>query len=424
MMIHLLAATLLLGISHAICFWAMTEPKLSRRITALSYTGFVVMFECLVLLSYAVFGDSTGCYVSAFISTIVMALFVFILTSSDPTCKKIFLFISYANVFTIFACVSNILCSMIFKVSSETTAYYTRNIIRTLLFILMAFIYIRFLRSSFKAVSGQQRKIWYSISTVSILFLMIFASFLMIFSARQKDLSSYIPFFGGAVLLYASTLWVICGTIKFMIAEANSELINQNIAYLQEQLKTAKETELTSKTVRHDFRHHNRNLEAMLKKGEIQEALKYLKQYNDSLDDIKPNDFCPNITVNAILNSFYMKAQKNGISLSIEADTKEDTPISNMDFNAILSNLLENAINGSIECRSSGDIKVNIRTVDDKTVIVCSNPCRQDITIENNMLQNSGIGISSMLLAIRKYDGDIKYSYDNKTLTACIILNS
>ena len=95
-----------------------------------------------------------------------------------------------------------------------------------------------------------------------------------------------------------------------------------------------------------------------------------------------------------------------------------------MDFVAVLSNLLENAVNGCIECKSRGDIKVNIRTVADKTVIVCSNPCRPNISIENNMLKNRGIGIAGMLSAIRKYNGDIKYSFDNGILTACIILNS
>ena len=209
-----------------------------------------------------------------------------------------------------------------------------------------------------------------------------------------------------------------------MIAESNAELINSKAAYLQGQLKTARENELTSKTIRHDFRHHNQNLESMLKKGEVEEALSYLKQYNDSLDAARLNDFCPNITVNAILNSFFTKAQKNGISVSVAADIKEKTAISDMDFVAVLSNLLENAINGCIECKSDGEIEVNIRTVADKTVIVCSNPCIQDISIENNMIKNRGIGIAGMLSAIRKYGGDIKYNYDSGRLTVCIILNT
>ena len=423
-MIHIFAAMVLLGISHLVSFWAMTELKYSKRKTALIYWGFFVMFVCFVMLSYAVFGDSPGYYATAFASTIVMAFFVFILNSADPICKKIFLFISYANVFSMFVCISLIICSVFFKGAQEIVIYYARNIIRTVLFVPVAILYIRFLRPSVRAVSGKRLKTWYSISVVSALFLLIFALFVVIFNAEYKNVDRYIPFFAVSVLIYISVLWVIFGTVQSMIVESNTELIKQNAAYLQGQLKTAKENELTAKTIRHDFRHHNQNIESMLKKGEIQEALDYLKQYNDSLDAAKISEFCPNITVNAILNSFYTKAQKNGISVSAEADIKENTTISDMDFVAVLSNLLENAVNGCIECNAGGEIKVNIRTVADKTVIVCSNPCREDICIENNMIKNRGIGIASILSSIRKYDGDIKYSYDNGILTACIILNS
>lgn len=423
-MIHIFVPMVLLGISHLVSFWAMTELKYSKRKTALIYWGFFVMFACFVMLSYAVFGDSPGYYATAFVSTIVMAFFVFILNSADPICKKIFLFISYANVFSMFVCISLIICSVFFKGAQEIVIYYARNIIRTVLFVPVAILYIRFLCSSVRAVSGKRLKTWYSISVVSALFLLIFALFVVIFNAEYKNVDRYIPFFAVSVLIYISVLWVIFGTVQSMIVESNTELIKQNAAYLQGQLKTAKENELTAKTIRHDFRHHNQNIESMLKKGEIQEALDYLKQYNDSLDAAKISEFCPNITVNAILNSFYTKAQKNGISVSAEADIKKNTTISDMDFVAVLSNLLENAVNGCIECNAGGEIKVNIRTVADKTVIVCSNPCREDICIENNMIKNRGIGIASILSSIRKYDGDIKYSYDNGILTACIFLNS
>lgn len=423
-MIRMFAAWVLLGVSHLISFWAMTEPKYSARKTLAIYSVFGISFVSIVAVSYAVFGDSPFFYAVGFTVTIIAAFFVFLLTSADPVCKKIFLFISYANAFSMFVCISLILCSIFLKGASETTVYYARNIIRTLLFIPAAFVYMRFLRPSVRAVPGKRRKTWYSISVVSLFFLIIFAMFLVEFHAEYGKIGRYIPLFAVAVVIYISVLWVIFGTIRSMIDESNTELINRNIAYLQGQLKTAKENELAAKTVRHDFRHHNRNIASMLKKGEIEEALNYLEQYDDSLEAEKLNDFCPNITVNAILNSFYTKAKKNGIAVSVEADTGENTAVSDMDFVAVLSNLLENAVNGCVECNSDGEINVNIRTVADKTVIVCSNPCRKDISIENNMIKNRGIGIAGMLSAIRKYDGDIKYSLDDGILTACIILNS
>ena len=153
-------------------------------------------------------------------------------------------------------------------------------------------------------------------------------------------------------------------------------------------------------------------------------SLRYIEQYDESISDSKLQEFCPHTTVNAILNNFLEKAKKDGISVFMSADTPEESPVTDMDFVAILSNLLENALNGCRECGSHGEIQVNIRTVADKTVIVCSNPCIPDLAIENNLPKNRGTGIESIILAARKYSGDIRYELENGRLTVCIILNT
>ena len=194
--------------------------------------------------------------------------------------------------------------------------------------------------------------------------------------------------------------------------------------YLMGQLQAARENELLAGTIRHDFRHHNRTMAELLRNGKSMEALRYIEQYNESLDAARPKEFCPHVTVNAILGSFYAKAHSEGIRVFIQADTKERTAVSDMDFVAILSNLLENAFNGCRECGADGEIAVNLRTVLDKTVIVCANPCKKGLVIENNMLRHRGIGVESIFSAARKYNGDISYRMENGILTACVILNA
>lgn len=418
-MIYIIAAMAIV-LTHAVCFAAMTERKYSVLKTTLIYSLFCVIFVGAAIVTYFLFWeriDFDSIVLLYYFITIVISFCVFMYASADAACKKIFLFISYSNIFTIFACTSSILCNVIFPDLSETATVYARNIIRTVLYIPIIWIYLRFLRPRVRAIPGRQ-KTWYSLSVVSVLFLVVFVAFLTDFS----HIENYVLFFGIAVLIYCSVLWIIFGTLQFMLNKNKTELIIQNTKYLHEQLENAKENEMLAKTIRHDFRHHNQNIEAMLKKGEIQEAIQYLEQYNESLEAAKPREFCPNITVNAILNSFYTKAHNEGISVSIAADVQQETPISDLDFVAILSNLLENAVNGCKKCYSGGEIKVHIRTVADKIVIVCSNPCEADLPIENHMLKNRGVGIDSIDMATRKYDGDIRYSLEDGVLTACVIL--
>lgn len=424
-MIHLVAAMVILVLTHIFCLAAMTERKYSIPKTALIYAAFGVLFIGLTLAVFALFGS--GSAITAFASftgTALMAFFMFILTSVDAFCKKLFLFISHSILFCIFFCIAILVCNSLFPGLSETGTLYARNLVRTLLYLVAALGYLKFLRPYVRMVPGTKKRTWYSISLVSMLFLAVFISFVVFLYADYGHEHETIFFFAAVVVIYCSVLWVIFGMIQYMSEESKMELIGKNAEYLQGQLALARENELAAKTIRHDFRHHNQNVAALLQKGDIKEALHYIEQYDESLDAAKPKEFCPHATVNAILSSFYFKAQKDGILVSISADTPAESPVADMDFVAILSNLLENALNGCKECGSQGEIRVDIRTVADKAVIVCSNPCKPGLAIENGMLRNRGTGIDSVILAVRKYDGDIRYALEDGHLTVCVILNT
>lgn len=421
-----LVALTLAVLMHIVCFAIMTERKYSVKKTVSIYLVFFAIFICLTMLASRVLFDIHSFYAIslAFVSTIFVAFIVFMITSADPACKKVFLFLSYSNIFCIIFCCSFMISSVWFKEEFGVAAVYAKTIIRTMLYLPAIWAYIRFLRPSMREVPGSNKKIWHSISLVSLLFLTVFSIFCFIYYLKNDFREWHTLLFTAMVLLYGSVLWVIFGTIRYMIKESRMELIEENMKYLQGRLETAKENELFAKTIRHDFRHHNQNIAALLQKGENDEALRYIEQYNESLDAAKAKVFCPHVTVNAILSSFYTKAQNDGICVSVEADTQEETAVRDMDWVAILSNLLENAINGCKECGAHGEITVNIRTVSDKTVIVCSNPCKSGLVIENNMIKQKGIGMESMLTAAKKYDGDISYRLENGILTLCVILKT
>ena len=423
-MIRQIVALTLTVLMHIVCFAIMSERKYSVKKTISIYFVFLTVFVCLAMFVSRVLFDIHSFYAAslAFVSTILVSFIIFMLTSTDPACKKVFLFLSYSSLFCIFFCSSAMISSVWFKEEFGVAAVYAKTLIRTLLYLPAIGAYVAFFRPAMREVPGSNKKIWHSISLVSVLFLIVFLVFCFVYSMKNDFRAWYSLLFAATVLIYFSVLWIIFGMIRYMIKESRMELIEENMKYLQGQLKTAKENELFAKTIRHDARHHNRNIVAMLRKGGINEALHYIDQYNESLDAARAKEFCPHVTVNAILSSFYTKAQNDGIHVSVEADTQEEIAVSDMDFVAILSNLLENAINGCKECGAHGEITVNIRTVSDKTVIVCSNPCKPGLVIENSIIKQKGIGMESMMTAARKYDGDISYRLENGILTLCVIL--
>lgn len=421
-----LVALTLMVLMHIVCFAIMTERKYSVKKTVAIYSVFLAVFITLVMIASGLLYDINSFYAAsfAFSSTILVSFIIFMLTSSDPFCKKVFLFISYSSMFCILFCSAAMINSIWFNDEFDVAAVYVKTIIRTLLYLPAIWAYIVFLRPAMREVPSSNKKIWHSISLVSALFLIVFSIFCVVYTMKNDIRAWYSLLFVATVLIYFSVLWVIFGMIRYMIKESKVELIEKNMKYLQERLEVEKENELLAKTIRHDFRHHNQNIAAMLRRAEVNGALHYIDRYNVSLEVALYKKFCPNVTVNAILSSFYNKAQINGISVSVSADTQEDTAVSDMDFVAILSNLLENAVNGCMECGTHGKITVNLRTVSDKTVIVCSNPCKPGLIIENGMIKQKGIGMESMLKAAKKYNGDISYSIKNGILTLCVILKT
>lgn len=424
-MIHHVVTMLDLALMHVFCFAAMTERKYSVRKTALAYALYIVFFIGWTMVVSATIGAQSPYTAPAMFFVLFGAAFLlFTLTSSDAFCKKLFLFVSYINMFCILYCMSAIACNTLFPALSETGTLYARNIMRTLLQLLVVWAYLKLLRPRIQAVPAKMKRTWYAITLVSLMFLAVFTYFIILLYPRTTHTGENIFLFIAAVLLYCSVLWVIFRMIRYMNDESKMELISKNAEYQQIQLALAEENELAAKAIRHDFRHHIQNIAALLQKDDAKEALRYIERYGESLEAAKPKEFYPNATVNAILSSFYHRAQKEGVAVSISADTPVESPIADMDYVAVLSNLLENALNGCRECGSKGEIRVDIRTVSDKTVIVCSNPCKPGLMIEDGMLRSRGTGIDSIVLSVRKYGGDIRYELDGDMLTACIILGA
>lgn len=172
----------------------------------------------------------------AFSATIAAGFLIFIWTSSDVFCKKLFLFISYSNLFCIFHFVAVLICNALFPSMSGIEMQYARNIARTLLYIPTVLAYLKFLRPRIRTVPVRKKRTWYSISLVSTLFLVAFASFVVLFYPYNSRVENVI-LFAVVVMIYCSVLWVVFETIRYMNDESKMELIEKNTGYLQARTK-------------------------------------------------------------------------------------------------------------------------------------------------------------------------------------------
>lgn len=184
-----LVALTLTALMNIVCFAIMTERKYSVKKTVSIYFAFLTVFVCFAMLASRVLFDIHSFYATSltFLSTMLVAFIIFMVTSADPACKKVFLFLSYSSMFCIFFCISAMISSVWFKDDFGIAAVYVKTIIRTLLYLPVIWSYIVFLRPAIREVSGLNKKIWHSISLVSVQFLSVFSIFCFIYTMKKTS---------------------------------------------------------------------------------------------------------------------------------------------------------------------------------------------------------------------------------------------
>ena len=182
--------------------------------------------------------------------------------------------------------------------------------------------------------------------------------------------------------------------------------------------------------LRHDLRHHIRTALSMLEQGAADEAAAQFSNLLEKIDSVTLMNFCENRTANYVFSYFYEKAQKENIEISIQAAVADDCGIDAVDLGGILSNILENAVEGCqrVKDGTPRSIRFSCMHRDSKILISCENSCVSDILFKDDMpvtsKKSGGIGTQSISRAAAVYNGLAGFSAHNGTFCARVVLHA
>lgn len=347
---------------------------------------------------------------------------VFLYVSADGFWKKLYLMFTYCCVCCISWSAGLYLCYFLFPDSTETVKYLVRTIAHIVIAFPILLAYRKFGRPLIREVSGFHKRSWMALSGVSVIFCCIFAALMSRIKMDDGIKTDTLFFFFAAVCTFAAVNALCISNIFYMRKEARTELVKQNVEYMAAYVENARKAEEQARRIRHDKRHHDELIASLAKSGDTEGILKYLQQEN-TVSQETPRVYCPNTTVNSILVSYAAKAEEAGVAFAVEADTGSGSLIEDVDFVAILANLLENALHACVKDENNGPVDVRLRMVGKKTVIVVSNPCGSGLKIENGLPVDRGIGIDSIVFSAARHQGEINYTVEDGICTACVILN-
>lgn len=169
---------------------------------------------------------------------------------------------------------------------------------------------------------------------------------------------------------------------------------------------------ITERTVeynklRHDMKNHFDIVERMINTSHIQEAKDYMEQI--SFDQGEHYVHVNHLVLNYILSNKTKLAKSHGIDLCSVIIGKPVTFIADVDYSILVGNLLDNAIEATIEAKEN-EINLCLSFYEDRFVIEVKN-CVVDKPKSKQRLTNKkdkskhGIGLKNIKDIVEKYNG-------------------
>lgn len=213
-------------------------------------------------------------------------------------------------------------------------------------------------------------------------------------------------------------------TLNLHLTQENQMLAVESRRYTE--LRTYMEQ---TRHLRHDFRQHLRVISRLTESGNLDALKTYLHQYESEIGDA-PALLCSNPAVDAIAGYYALWASQKQIPIHWNLNLPDQLPLPESDLCMLMGNLLENALLAS----------ENLPPEERDVSVVCQmlSPAMLGLIVENRYdgtlkrhgdalystrHSGCGTGLISVKSAVRKYNGQLTMSTENKTFRVHILLN-
>ncbi len=409
-------------------FSKMSESRFGRKKTIIYYGVFSVVMVVLTCIWYVV--DWQSCIrIAAFAMYMCFVVFS-IFMSRDSVYLSLY---KLALTFYLLA---------VFLIGGLEVAilFFHRNIwadiiTRILLISLMALFMEKVLKDSIKGFGDYVEKEVDKFS-VAIMILSILFGIGFIMNPNSKIETPY--------RLYQILMnFLLTGILQFLMFrfylhvgkekeyERENQLIQMNHRLLERQMEILEESVESGRRLRHDMRHHNAVIAEYARRGQREELLQYLEEYDKETDQSVVESICANTAVNNIISAYTRKARNENIKVTLDIELGKKLTIANIDLVAIIANAYENAIYACMEVKKHSDerecfILFRIKKKKNKLIIYCSNTCRVETELKDGQPKTEftgGIGVASIIRAAEKYDGEYDFKNDNGVFVFRLIMN-
>ncbi len=215
---------------------------------------------------------------------------------------------------------------------------------------------------------------------------------------------------------------------NYYMEKGEKELIEQQTAFYEKQLDILKNSYYNVRTLKHDMRHHLKELKYMTSQENNDKAIRYIEQMEGFVNYSEEYVESGNRDIDSTLNYLLKKADRVLDKPRIHVALPENLDVHMFKLNIILGNLLENAISAaerSVDKYLSIDIKVNKGLLN----IKIENSYEHEILVENGKLLTTktnkkihGMGLKSVERIIQEQGGTMKIDWNEQIFSVKVML--
>lgn len=250
------------------------------------------------------------------------------------------------------------------------------------------------------------------------------------FSTLLYSGSRVVSEFLGFVLCLSYLIFLI---VYFREYELNSrteqynELINMQLHSLHSEIEQVKKSEKNMAILRHDIRHHLSVLQTLIQQKETDAALEYIQQLHTTYENTVIRTFSENELLNSVLSIYSSRLQESGIAFHTQITAPADLPCSEMIFCAVLSNILENAMNAVKDLSEEyRHIELHIFEKMNHLMLLERNPAPMPPVFSDGIPVTSrsghGLGVKSIIYYVESQHGQYQFFMEDQDFVVRIIL--
>ena len=260
-----------------------------------------------------------------------------------------------------------------------------------------------------------QYKYTYQLSGYSILtsFLCSLVTFVMINVILKYYVLGMISYFLCIAIIFVFIFFL---SLVVSLCVSNAKYYEKNLEqslrleaydYEDKYIDAITERTVEYNKLRHDMKNHFDIVERMINTSHIQEAKDYMEQI--SFDQGEHYVHVNHLVLNYILSNKTKLAKSHGIDLCSVIIGKPVTFIADVDYSILVGNLLDNAIEATIEAKEN-EVNLCLSFYEDRFVIEVKN-CVVDKPKSKQLLTNKkdkskhGIGLKNIKDIVEKYNG-------------------